>query len=153
MLAGLIAMAASCAPLSLAADTAEPSLEMQGMSVGLLVVGGNGGTGTLTFEGRTYSFAFWGVTEGGVAANTFVATGTVHGLIKLEDFSGYYRPTTRDVLVPVGSVSTVTMRNGSGVTINLVSSVQGLNVGVAWGAIDIDMSGNRDHAYEQANSE
>jgi len=134
VLAGLVVIAASRPPLALAAESA-PSVEMKGGAGGLFV-GGNGGQGTLTFDGYRYDFTFRGLTVGDVGAATITGAGTVHGLNRVEDFSGNYTGLGAGLTI-AGGGSAVTMRNQNGVTINLVTTSRGLRARLGIGGIDI----------------
>ena len=133
---GLVAVAA-CASLALAAENGEPSLELNGGSLGLFV-GGNEGTGTLTFEGDRYRFTFRGLTVGDVGVASLTGAGTVQGLKRIEDFSGNYTGLSAGLTV-AGGGSAVAMRNQNGVTIDLVSTTRGLKVGLGLGGIRVEI--------------
>ncbi len=90
-------------------------------------IGFSWGRGVLSFRGRDYPVRVNGLSAGDVGIARAEARGKVYGLTKLEDFDGTY--TAYAVGSTIGGGGQVsTMRNQNGVTIDLVTTSQGLKL-------------------------
>src|SRR5258708_2480907 len=71
-------------------------------------IGGSGGTGTLTFHGRTYPLSIGGLSAGlvfGASGTHFV--GTVHNIYSPRDIAGVYGAANAGGALAVGAGTTV----------------------------------------------
>lgn len=138
VMAGVIALAALCTSIALADDSVESAkVELSGGSAAL-GVGGNWGSGVLTFEGYQYPFFVRGLAVGDLGAAGFTGTGTVNNLRRAEDFNGNYTGLGAGLTI-AGGGSAATMRNQNGVTIHLVSTTRGLKITLALGGIHLEI--------------
>jgi hypothetical protein len=103
------------------------NIDLTGIGLGL---GVSWGSGTLTFEGKTYPFSIEGLKVGDVGISTIRAVGKVRNLRNVADFSGNYMAVGAGLTV-AGGVAGQTMQNQRGVVIDLYSVQQGvqLNIG------------------------
>ena len=93
-------------------------------------IGFSWGSGTLSFKGKEYPISVTGLSVGDVGATKIEAAGTVHHLKKIEDFDGNYTAVGAGLtLAGGGSVST--MRNQNGVTVDLITTTQGVKFTLA----------------------
>ena len=107
-----------------AADKPDATLKLSGGSVAA-GVGYSWASGTLTYQGKTYDIEVSGLSAGDVGASKVETSGEVYHLNKLADFDGTYTAGTAEATVG-GGASATAMKNQNGVTINLVSTSQGL---------------------------
>lgn len=105
-----------------------------------LGIGFQWGSGTLNFRGRQYPFRVRGLSVVDVGAARVSATGTVRNLRNVADFSGNYVAATAGVTV-AGGAAVGTLRNQNGVTIEGLSTTQGLRLTLAPGGINITLTG------------
>ena len=78
------------------------------------------GSGTLTFEGRTYNFRIRGVGIGGLGISEFTATGEVYDLQRAADFGGVYGQARAGAVAGDSQVQGgMWLQNSSGVRIHL----------------------------------
>jgi hypothetical protein len=97
-------------------------------------IGGAGGTGTLTFHGRTYPLSVGGLSAGlvfGASGTHFV--GTVHNIYSPGDVAGVYGAANAGAAVGVGVGATV-LSNEKGAVLHLTGREIGL-------IADLDLSG------------
>jgi len=97
-------------------------------------LGGAGGTGTLTFHGRTYPLSIGGLSAGlvfGASGTHFV--GTVHNIYSPGDVAGVYGQANAGAAVGVGVGATV-LSNEKGAVLHLTGREIGL-------IADLDLSG------------
>jgi hypothetical protein len=97
-------------------------------------IGGSGGTGTLTFHGRTYPLSIGGLSAGlvfGASGTHFV--GTVHNIYSPRDIAGVYGAANAGGALAVGAGVTV-LSNDKGAVLNLTGREIGLMA-------DLDLSG------------
>ena len=95
-----------------------------------LVIGYTWGSGTLTFQDKTYPVAVDGVSVLALGITRAKASGAVFNLKKLEDFNGTYMAGSIEGTMLSGAGAT-TMRNQNGVVIQLFTTTEGLNVKLA----------------------
>jgi hypothetical protein len=121
----VLAVIGAAASVAYAAEK-KPSatLELKGGSVAA-GIGFSWASGTLTYEGKSHEVAVDGLSVGDVGVTKVSATGKVYGLKKLSDFDGNYSAVAAGATVGGGG-SASTMRNQNGVTINILSTTQGL---------------------------
>lgn len=120
------------------ADDRTPSamLRLSGGSVGA-GVGVNWGSGTLTYNGKDYPVSVKGLTLGDVGIKSVDASGKVYGLKSLRDFDGNYTAVGAG-LTAAGGGAVAEMENQNGVKVQLVSTSQGVDIGL--GAAGVDMN-------------
>jgi hypothetical protein len=90
------------------------------------VAGTGVGSGTLTFEGRTYSFTLIGSLIGLGALNTLQASGEVYKLKDVSQFSGAYIQGTGSLAVTTTATGELWLENRNGVIIRLTARQAGL---------------------------
>ena len=79
----------------------------------------NVGNGSLSYEGREYSFRITGLGAAGVGAAEIEATGEVYGLESIRDLSGSY--TGASYRAAQNTVGGLWLTNGNGVIIRIVA--------------------------------
>lgn len=94
------------------------------------------GSGTLTYQGKDYPISVSGVSVGDVGITKLEASGSVYGLKSLDDFDGNYTAVAAGATL-AGGGSAASMRNQSGVTVNLVSTTQGVKITLGAGGVDM----------------
>ena len=96
------------------------------------------GEGTLSFEGKQYSFTVkeLGIGEFGVSSVT--AEGGVENLSSVSDFEGHYIAVEAGATLGHG-LSTVTMRNNKGVVLSLRAENRGAQLTLATKGVTIDV--------------
>jgi hypothetical protein len=130
-LAGLIALAGVAASSAAHADSGVVRITL--VKAGWFI-GGAGGTGTLTFHGRTYPLSIGGLSAGlvfGASGTRFV--GTVHHIYSPADVAGVYGAANAGAAVAVGVGATV-LTNEKGAVLHLTGREVGL-------IADLDLSG------------
>lgn len=125
---------------ALAKDTSpSATIRLSGGSVAA-GVGVDWGRGTLTYQGKEYPISVKGVSVGDVGVVKIEASGQVFDLKSLRDFDGNY--TTADAgATAAGGAGVAVMKNQNGVTVELVSTTQGAQIGL--GAAGVDMKINK----------
>jgi hypothetical protein len=128
-----VAMIATILALSspVFAEDAKPdaTLELTQTSVAL-VIGYTWGSGTLTFQGKTYPVEIDGLSFLALGVVRAKASAEVYNLKSAEDFSGTYVAGSIEGTAVAGAGAT-TMRNQNGVVINLFTTTEGLNIKLA----------------------
>lgn len=90
-------------------------------------VGGAGaGSGTLTFNGRTYPFRLIGSVMGPGGANRITASGEVYKLSNVNDFDGRYTQGSGAAGVSRGGEGQLWLQNSAGVIMHLYSTSSGV---------------------------
>jgi hypothetical protein len=95
-----------------------------------LGIGWSWGKGVLTFKGKEYPFKVSGISVGDVGITKAEATGAVHNLKKLEDFTGNFVSAAAEATAGVGAGATA-MKNDKGVVIHLLPKTKGVNLKLA----------------------
>ena len=101
-------------------------------------IGVEWGNGTLTYHGKDYPISVKGLSVGGVGATSIDASGKVYSLKKLEDFDGKYTTLNTGVTAAQG-VGVTAMSNPNGVTIELVSTTQGVALSLGGGGVEMSI--------------
>jgi hypothetical protein len=127
--------AAAHAQQATPAGAPSATLTLTGRSVAI-GVGVSWGSGTLTYQGKDYKVAVKGFAVGGVGITSAEASGKVYGLTKLGDFDGTYTLLSTGVTAGAGT-GALGMSNPNGVTIELVSKTQGVQLSLASGGVDL----------------
>lgn len=89
------------------------------------IVGIGGGSGTLTFRGKTYRLSIGGVSAGTIGLARVDMSGTARNLRNAADIAGTYSAVGAGVAI-IGGTKVAQLRNGNGVVISL----RGVQVGV-----------------------
>lgn len=90
-------------------------------------VGGAGaGSGTLTFNGRTYPFRLIGSVMGPGGADRITASGEVYKLSNVNDFDGRYTQGSGAAGVSRGGEGQLWLQNSAGVIMHLYSTSSGV---------------------------
>jgi hypothetical protein len=139
---GLIATAAAALLLGLthtAADAQSTGQVRFRVASAGFIIGGGGGTGTLTFKGKSYPLQVSGLSAGtiGVASAEFV--GTARNLRSPQDIVGTYSAAGAGVTV-AGGVSAVTLQNAKGVELQLRGRQAGFSATLGIGGVEIRMA-------------
>jgi hypothetical protein len=121
--------------LAQAQDKPDATLKLSGGSVAA-GVGLSWGGGTLSYQGKTYPIKVSGLSVGDVGISKIEASGEVFNLKKLDDFDGNYTAAAAGATI-AGGASALAMKNQNGVTVNLVSTTQGVKL--ALGAAGVEM--------------
>ena len=109
------------------------------MTQGALVVSGSGGSGTLSFHGRSYPFSVKGGGLGGIGASTIDATGEVYHLTNVGQFPGTYGEAQVGFAVGDTSAGDLWLQNGDGVVLRLKAQRSGLMLSMGGNAMVISM--------------
>jgi lipid-binding SYLF domain-containing protein len=132
--AGVIALVALFAAAAFAPANAQTGqVRLEFVKAGWFV-GGSVGSGTLTYQGRTYPLSIGGLSAGftfGASKTTLV--GTARNLRQPSDISGTYVAAGAGATV-AGGARVIELTNGRGVRLSL----QGASVGLSF---DLDLSG------------
>jgi hypothetical protein len=104
----------------------DATLQLSGGSVAA-GVGFSWGSGTLTYKGKDYPVSVSGLSVGSVGITSATASGKVYNLKELKDFDGNYTAVGAGLTAAAGG-GMATMKNQNGVTINLVSTTQGVKI-------------------------
>ncbi len=99
-------------------------------------IGFSWGSGTLTYQGKTYPVSVDGLTVGSVGVAEAKATGKVFGLKTLSDFDGVYSAAKLGATVGGGGDLT-TMKNEHGVTIELNATTVGIKFTAGPGGVKL----------------
>lgn len=146
---GLLLALAACSGSQPAKETqAEQTLEGQPPSgtvdmreVQVAYIGNaGGGSGTLTYQGKTYPFDIAGLGVGGIGISTVDAEGDVYNLDNVADFSGAYAAGQYGVVVGDASAGDIWLENEHKVILHLKAKREGLMLSVGADAIDIHVS-------------
>ena len=92
------------------------------------IASGEAGGGTLRYRGRSYPITVGGLGIGSIGAARSVASGTVYGLHRVSDFAGAYVQLKEGWAVGDAGRGTTWLRNDKGVTLQLATRRQGLQL-------------------------
>jgi hypothetical protein len=98
------------------------------------------GDGTLSYQGRTYTFSVNGLSVVDLGISTVTATGEVSNLNKVEDFSGNYAAGEAGIAL-AGGQSDVIMKNENGVVLRLYGTQQGVRLTLAAQGVSLKLKG------------
>jgi hypothetical protein len=140
VLAGCASQQAATAPMPAAIDqgATDGTVAFTGGAVAL-GIGFQWGGGTLNFRGAQYPFRASGLSVVDVGATSVSARGTVRNLHNLSDFNGNYVAFSAGATVAGGAAASA-LRNQNGVTIEGISTTQGLRLTLAPGGVNITLS-------------
>ncbi|MDG4596003.1 MAG: DUF1134 domain-containing protein [Candidatus Contendobacter sp.] len=91
-----------------------------------VAAGMTGGTGALTFQGRSYPFRVVGTVIGPGGASRTQAVGKVYQLNRLSDFEGTYSEGTGQAGLATSGKTELWMRNQAGVIMHLTGASEGV---------------------------
>jgi hypothetical protein len=100
------------------------------------IVGGSGGSGTLTFNKRTYRLKVGGITLGTVGVAEADLIGRANHLRRAADIVGTYQTIGAGVAV-VGGATVVRLQNGNDVVLELRGAQEGLEATLGLGGLTI----------------
>lgn len=100
---------------------------------------GNGGTGNLVFQGRSYPFTIGGLGVGGIGASTINATGEVYHLKSVKDFAGAYVQGRMGYAFGTESHGDLWLQNDAGVVLHLDAHRTGLMLSLGGDVIVITL--------------
>lgn len=124
-------VAFSCAPAT--AQTPSGTVELKIFQAGF-IVGVEGGSGTLNYQGRSYPLGVGGVSLGAtIGASSADLVGEVYNLTSPADIEGIYSATSAGLAV-AGGASSASLQNSRGV----VLKVHGKQIGLEF---SLDLSG------------
>jgi hypothetical protein len=131
---GLFALLAMAAAGVLAPAQAQTgSVRLEFVKAGWFV-GGSAGSGTLTYQGRTYPLNIGGLSAGFTfGASKTTLTGTARNLRSASDITGTYAAVGAGATV-AGGARVIELRNSRGVVLSLTGASVGLS-------FDLDLSG------------
>ena len=99
-------------------------------------IGISWGGGTLTYKGKDYPVDVKGLSVGDVGATRIEASGNVYNLKSIGDFNGNYTAVAAGLTI-AGGGGYAAMKNQNGVTVELVSTTQGLKFALGGGGVDM----------------
>jgi hypothetical protein len=137
---GLVTIAALgfCLTVARAEEKApDGTLRLSGGSVAA-GVGFSWGGGTLSYKGKDYPIDVKGLSVGDVGATKIEASGKVYNLKSLGDFDGNYTAVGAG-LTAAGGAGVTAMKNQNGVTVELVSTTQGVKFTLGGAGVDMKL--------------
>jgi hypothetical protein len=125
-------------PQAVAGLTPDGTVNMDQVQVAYLASAG-GGTGTLYYQGNTYTFSVGGLGVGGIGASTISAEGEVYKLHNLANFAGTYGQARYGFAIGNLSGGDLWMQNEAGVIMHLKAKRTGLMLSLGGDAMVISM--------------
>jgi len=126
-------VAATMITVPASAAAAEATISLDVFKAGF-IVGGSGGSGTLTYKGRSYPVTIGGVSLGAtIGASKAQLVGEVHHLKRVGDIEGTYTATGAGYAI-AGGERVAELKNSNGVELK----VRGRQIGLE---ISLDLSG------------
>ena len=113
----------------------DATLRLSGGSVAA-GVGVQWANGTLSYKGKQYPVTVKGLSVGDVGVTAMEASGKVFNLEKIDDFNGNYTALGGG-LTAAGGGGVAAMKNQNGVTVELVATTQGVQIGVGGAGVDM----------------
>lgn len=135
----MLALAAAlvvCLP-AIAEAQSSGSVRFRVTNVGF-IIGVGGGTGTLTFRGRTYQLQVDGLGAGSLGIAQADLVGTATNLRNASDIVGTYSAAGAGLAV-AGGGRVVTLQNSKGVVLNLRGRQAGFQASIGVGGVNITM--------------
>lgn len=123
------------APSQSNADTG--SVRLKVTKVGF-IVGVGGGSGTLTFKGRTYRLSLSGVSAGTIGVAGADLVGTATNLRVAQDIAGTYSAASAGLAV-AGGAKVVTLQNAKGVVLQLQGRQVGFEASLSLSGLTISL--------------
>ena len=137
----LVVLMGCAVSFGVAAEDEQPSATVTISELQVMVlVGGDHGHGTLSFNGAEHDFTVAGVKLGGIGIHKKDMKGSVYRLNNLDDFNGIYFLVEAGLTLAKGRGG-LWMKNGNGVIMHLKSSTEGLalSVGVEGLKVSLDV--------------
>ena len=100
------------------------------------IIGGGGGSGTLTFGGKTYRLSVGGLGIGSLGISDVQLAGTASNLRTASDIAGTYAAAGAGIAV-VGGGQVATLQNEKGMILNLQGAQYGFQVSLGLGGMTI----------------
>jgi hypothetical protein len=100
------------------------------------IVGVGGGSGTLTFNGKSYRLSIGGVGVGTIGVATVNLAGTARNLRNAADIAGTYGATSASIAI-VGGGKVATLKNEKGVVLELHGVQLGLEASLSLSGMTI----------------
>ena len=104
----------------------------------MFIVGGDMGSGTLNFQGKTHTFKTGGLKLGGIGIHKVHLTGDVYKLNNVADFAGTYFVAEAGITVIKGAGG-FWFKNSKGVTLHLKASAEGVALAIGVEGLKITM--------------
>jgi hypothetical protein len=136
-LAAAILTGALIAAPAVSQNTGAATIHFSGGAVGF-IVGTNWGSGTLSYQGKSYPLKVNGLGVGTIGGSSFSADGTVTGLTRAQDIEGTYGAVTASATVGGGS-DEIDMKNDAGVEIHAHTTSKGVQLSLAPGGVKIKL--------------
>ena len=105
-------------------ETSDATIKLSSSSVAA-GIGFSWGSGTLTYQGKTYPIEVNAISIGDVGITKVEATGKVYNLKNLDDFNGKYTAAEIGMTLGVGGVVSM-MKNQNGVSMEIVAITRGV---------------------------
>ena len=102
------------------------------------IVGVGGGTGTLTFHGRTYPLRVDGMSLGTIGAASANLVGKAYNLNRPEDIAGTYT-TVSGSIAAAGGVKIARLQNQNGVVLDLQGRQAGFEASFSLSGVTVSM--------------
>jgi len=102
------------------------------------IVGIGGGSGTLTFQGRSYRLSIGGVNLGTIGASAVDLIGNAYNLRTATDIVGTYAQSSAALAI-VGGARVATLQNANGVIIKVSGPAIGLEASLSLSGMTISM--------------
>lgn len=125
-------------PEAIAGLTPDATVHMHQVQAAFLASGG-GGTGTIRYKGREYTFNVGGLGVGGIGVSTIEAEGDVYRMPRLADFPGAYAQGRYGFAAGTKSGGELWLQNEAGVIIHLKAKRTGLMLSLGGDAVVISM--------------
>ena len=135
---GLVAVTALGLGLTVALaqdKTPDATLALHGGSVAA-GIGLSWASGTLTYKGKDYPVDVKGLSVGDVGITKIEAAGKVYNMKSLGDFNGNYTAVAAG-LTAAGGAAVSAMKNQNGVTVELLSTTQGVKFALGGAGVDM----------------
>jgi hypothetical protein len=135
--AAIFAAAVMLAAVSLPSQAETGAVRFRVASAGF-IFGAGGGSGTLTFRGRTYPLSIGGLSVGVIGASASDLVGRAYNMRSAQDIVGTYTAVGAGVAV-AGGASAARLRNANGVVLEVRGRQVGLEASLNLSGITISM--------------
>ena len=102
------------------------------------IVGGGGGTGTLTFRGKTYPLRLGGVSVGMIGVSSTDLVGRARNLRRASDIVGTYTAVGAGLAI-AGGAGAATLQNANGVVLEVQGPKVGFSASLGLSGLTISM--------------
>lgn len=129
--ARLIALAVGMTAFGASAASAQDATIALHVGKAGFIIGGSGGNGTLTYQGKQYPLKVGGISVGlTIGAASADMTGQVYGLKTLTDINGIYSAASASLAAGAGAADMVLI-NGNGVELYLTGKQMGVEANLS----------------------